>query len=69
MATTTTKTKTEFEYSDFRILDCGDPAGLRYQIEALCTDPNDTSRIASAHIASCYTREAAEMILNALVAK
>lgn len=52
--------------SNLRIVDCGDAEGLRYQIDAICTDVDDTERVAMVHIASTYTLEMAEMIVDSI---
>lgn len=49
-----------------KVLDCGDVDGCRYQIEAIAIDLGDTSRAASMHVGSFFSREAAEMVADAL---
>jgi hypothetical protein len=65
----TTKAQAAITFTKFRIIDLGAHVPLRFQIDATCTDDNDTSIAATAHIASCFTRETAEMIIAALGAK
>jgi hypothetical protein len=51
---------------EIEVLDCGDPQGLRYVVEAIATDPDDTTKVGSMFVCGCYNREVADMIANAL---
>jgi hypothetical protein len=53
-------------FSYFELTDSGDPEGLRFVIEALEQDADDTSRVATVHVASCYSLDMATTILLAL---
>lgn len=49
----------------FEILDCGNPAGARYQIDAIVSS-EDGQHVASEHIASCFDERRAKLVLAAL---
>jgi len=53
--------------SDFNLTDSGDPATGRFVIEAIASDPNDTSKAAYIHVSSHYQRNMAELVLKSLL--
>lgn len=59
-------TDLRYRINNLEVLDCGDPEGLRYEVSASETHPDDTGHVALVHVASCFNREMAELIVNAL---
>jgi hypothetical protein len=56
-------------FQSFKVVDLGSAAiagNLRYTVEAIERHSTDSSRAATTHIASCYTRETADMIVAGL---
>jgi hypothetical protein len=52
--------------SRFTVLDCGNPEGFRYEVEAYEQHPDDTDRVATVHLGAFYSRETAQLIVDAL---